>query len=336
MSEGRSDVLKRVVARALASLRRPEALQKLLAFASLIILVAFFSLAARGFWSFSNFVSIMVSSAVIGVLGVGVTFVIISGGIDLSIASVMAFSMMMTGVFITNLGTGVFVGVVGGIATGGMCGLVNGLLVSRLKIPPFIATLGMMMIARGLALIVTDTTPVYFPDNPGFKNLATGSLLGGIDVPNAVLIFILSAVVASVLLKKTVLGLYTYALGSNEEAARLSGIPTRLWKTVIYTIGGLYCGLAGVLMASRLDGCQPSEGQSYELEAIAAVVIGGTSLSGGEGSILGTVIGALLLNVLTNGLSFMEVSDEWRKVVIGGVVIAAVYADIVRRRRMKR
>jgi ribose transport system permease protein len=313
------------------------ALQQLLAFASLIILVLFFSLASPNFFQFSNIVGILLATAVIGVLALGSTFVIITGGIDLSVGTVMTLSSVMTGVFIVFFGMPVPLGIVGGILTGGICGLLSGTAVAKMKIPPFIATLAMMMIAKGLALVISGTKPIYFIDTPGFSQIALGSVIGsiipGFAIPNAVLIFFTAAIVGSLLLAKTIVGRYNFALGSNEEAARLSGVNVDYWKMVIYSITGLFTGVAGVLMASRLNSAQPALGMGYELEAIAAVVIGGTSLSGGKGTIIGTVIGALIMSVLTNGLRIMSVPQEWQTVVVGFVIILAVYADILRRRK---
>jgi ribose transport system permease protein len=198
-----------------------------------------------------------------------------------------------------------------------------------MKVPPFVATLGMMMVAKGLSLVISGTKPIYFNDTPIFREIAMGSIFG---IPNAVLIFFLVAIIASIILTRTVLGRYNFALGSNEEAARLSGINVDAWKISIYTLCGIFFGLAGVLMASRLNSAQPSLGQGYELDAIAAVVIGGTSLSGGEGTILGTVIGAFIMSVLTNGLRILSVPQEWQTVVTGVIVVMAVYLDIIRRR----
>jgi len=318
---------------------RPAALQQLLAFASLIALVLVFSFASSNFFQFSNIVGILLSTAVIGVLALGSTFVIISGGIDLSVGTVMTLSSVMTGVFITTLGLPVPIGIVGGIATGALCGLLSGLSVARLSIPPFIATLAMMMIAKGLALVISGTKPIYFNDAPGFTLISQGSLIGavvpGLDIPNAVLIFFLAAIAGGVLLSKTIIGRYNFAIGSNEEATRLSGVDVRFWKVVVYTLTGTFTGLAGILMASRLNSAQPALGMGYELEAIAAVVIGGTSLSGGKGTIVGTVIGALIMSVLTNGLRILSVPQEWQTVVVGFVILLAVYADMLRRRRSR-
>lgn len=316
---------------------RADAMQTVLAFAALIVLFVVFSLASPNFLQFSNIVGILLATAVNGVLALGVTFVIITGGIDLSIGTVMTFAAVMTGLVITNWQLPVPLGVIAGLAAGAFAGLVNGLIIAKLKIPPFIATLGMLNVAKGLALVLSDLKPIYFNDTPIFNTLAMGSLLGtlipGFTIPNAVLILFGAAIIASLILNKTILGRYTFALGSNEEAARLSGVNVNSWKIAVYTLTGLFSGLAGVMIASRLNSAQPALGQGYELDAIAAAVIGGTSLSGGEGSILGTIIGAFIISTLTNGLRILSVPQEWQTVVTGGIVIVAVYLDIVRRRK---
>jgi ribose transport system permease protein len=313
------------------------ATQKLLAFASLILLILVFSLSSSNFFQFDNMVAIILATAVTGVLALGSTFVIITGGIDLAVGTVMTFSSVMTGVIITFWHLPMPFGIVGGIVAGALCGLISGLAVAKMNIPPFIATLAMMMITKGLSLVISGTKPIYFNETPQFSQISMGSvmnsLIPGLEIPNAVLIFFGLAVVASVLLSKTILGRYNFALGSNEEATRLSGVNVNFWKVAIYTVTGLFSGVAGILMASRLNSAQPALGQGYELEAIAAVVIGGTSLSGGQGSILGTVIGALIMSVLTNGLRILSVPQEWQTVIVGLVVILAVYADRLRRRR---
>ena len=292
-------------------------------------MVIFFSIANRYFFTADNLVSILLSTCVNGVLAIGVTFVIITGGIDLSIGTVMTFSAVMAGVASTSMGAPLIVTILVGILTGAACGLITGLLVSRLKIPPFIATLGMMMVTKGLSLVLSGAKPIYFEGN--FSNISMGNLIP--SIPNAVIIFILLALLASYILNKTLLGRYNFAIGSNEEATRLSGLKTNKWTTIIYALNGAFCGIAGILMASRLGSAQPALGQGYELEAIAAVVIGGTSLAGGTGTIIGTVIGAFIMSVLTSGLKIMAVPQEWQTVVIGIVVIIAVFIDILRRRK---
>lgn len=315
------------------SLFKSDATQKLLAFASLIILFIFFSLASPNFARFDNIVAIMLSTAVIGVLAVGVTFVIITGGIDLSVGTVMTFSSVIAGVFITFWKMPIITGVIGALLAGALCGFINGSVTAKMKVPAFIATLGMMMVTKGLSLVISGTKPIYFNDTPAFRQIAMGSIIPGLEIPNAIFFFFGAAIIASFILTRTILGRYNFALGSNEEAARLSGISVDAWKIAIFSLNGAFCGLAGIMMASRLNSAQPALGQGYELEAIAAVVIGGTSLSGGEGSILGTVIGAFIMSVLTNGLRILSVPQEWQTVVIGVIVVMAVYADIIRRRK---
>src|SRR5712692_10978860 len=319
------------------SLVRGDAVQRVLAFGALITLFVVFSIASPNFLQFDNVVGILLATSVNGVLALGVTFVIITGGIDLSVGTVMTLSAVMTGVFITYWKLPLPAGILAGLATGGLAGLINGAVIAKMKIPSFIATLGMLNVAKGLALVISGLKPIYFNDTPEFNRAAMGSVVGGIvpglEIPNLVVVLFVSALVASLILSKTILGRFTFALGSNEEAARLSGVNVDAWKLAVFTVCGLFSGIAGVLIGARLNSAQPSLGQGYELDAIAAAVIGGTSLSGGEGSILGTVIGAFIISTLTNGLRILSVPQEWQTVVTGGIVILAVYLDIVRRRQ---
>jgi ribose transport system permease protein len=317
-----------------AAVRRTlrDRLQQFLAFASLIVIFAFFSIVSPNFLNYGNVTNILFSTVVIGTLALGTTFVIITGGIDLSIGTGMALCAVISGVLIVNAGVPLPLGVLGAILFGGLIGLVNGLNVAVLGLPPFIATLAMMLVAQGLALVISGSTPIYFNDTPAYIDISTGSIIPGTDFPNAVLILAVVAVLAGVLLNKTVLGRYTYSIGSNEEATALSGIDVRRWKILIYTLAGLFTGLAGVMISARLGSAQPATGMGYELQAIAAVVIGGTSLSGGKGSIVGTVIGALIISVLNNGLQIMSIPQEWQNVILGCVILLAVYADMARKR----
>lgn len=312
------------------SVMTAETKQKVLAFSSLIVMIFVFSLLSPNFATFSNIVGILLSTAVTGILAVGVTFVIITGGIDLSLGTVMTFGSVISGVLITFWELPLFVGVIGGILAGVAAGFVNGTLIAKLKLPPFIATLGMMMVAQGLNLVISGKRPIYFIHEPVFRKIAMGTVFG---IPYAVITFLGLAFVASLILTYTVFGRYTYAIGSNEEATRLSGINVNRWKIAVYAFGGFFYGVAGIIMASRLNSAQPALGAGYELEAIAAAVIGGTSLSGGSGTILGTIIGAFIMSVLTNGLRILSIPQEWQTVVIGAIVILAVYTDILRRGR---
>jgi ribose transport system permease protein len=327
---------RRTVARLRRGLILPPgtaAEQRVLAFGALVILFAVFSILSEYFLTFDNFVDILLATAVNGVLALGVTFVITTGGIDLSVGTVMTLSSVTAATVITNWHWPLVLGVAVGLATGTACGALNGVVIAKLELQPFIATLGMFYAARGLALIISHSKPIYLTDSPTFLGIAMGQVVPG--VPNVVVIFFLAAGVAALALDRTVLGRYTIALGSNEEATRLSGVATTRWKIAVYTLGGAFTGLAGVLMASRIGSAQPSLGVGYELDAIAAAVIGGTSLSGGEGTVLGTVIGACVMSTLTNGLRLLSVPQEWQMVVTGVILVLAVFLDVLRRRRQQ-
>ena len=245
----------------------------------------------------------------------------------------MTLSSVMTGLIVVTSDLPIIIGVLAGVATGAFCGMLCGVAITKLQIPPFIATLAMMMIAKGLALVLSNAAPIYFTDHPSFAKIAMGKIIPGVDIPNAVLIFFILGIIAAIILSKTVLGRFNFAIGSNEEATKLSGINVDRWKIGIYSLAGAFTGIAGVIMASRLNSAQPALGQGYELEAIAAVVIGGTSLSGGKGTIIGTIIGALIMSVLTNGLRVLSIPQEWQTVVVGIVIIFAVFMDILRRKK---
>jgi len=335
MTEQVSLARQRPLAALKHTLVKPATRQKAMAFASLLVLMTFFSFASPNFLQTGNLVSILQSTAVNGVLAIACTFVIISAGIDLSVGTMMTFCSVMAGVVLTYWGMPLSLGIVAAIFFGALCGFTNGVLIAKLKIPPFIATLGMMMLLKGLSLVISGTKPIYFNSTPDFPVISQDSLIGyfipALPIPNAVLIMFVVAVLASIVLNKTLVGRYTFALGSNEEAVRLSGVNVVFWKIVVYSISGAICGIAGLLIASRLNSAQPALGQGYELDAIAAVVIGGTSLSGGTGTIIGTIIGAFIMSVLTNGLRIMSVAQEWQTVLTGLIIILAVYTDILRR-----
>ncbi|MBT0570615.1 ABC transporter permease [Curvibacter sp. CHRR-16] len=321
---------------ALSRLLAGQAKQKLLAFASLLaLLVVFTVLKPDAFMTQENIIAILQSTTVIAVLAIACTFVIITSGIDLSVGVLMTFCAVMGGMFMVEWGFNMYVGIAFTILVGALCGAFSGWAITRLRVPPFIATLGMMMLLKGASLIITKTRPIYFNDVEGFDQISLGSVIGDIfpslPIPNGVLIMFLVAVLCAIVLNKTALGRYTFALGSNEEAVRLSGVNVNRWKVIVYTFSGAICGVAGLLIASRLNSAQPALGQGYELDAIAAVVIGGTSLSGGVGTILGTIIGAFIMSVLINGLRIMSVAQEWQMVLTGLIIILAVYTDILRR-----
>jgi ribose transport system permease protein len=313
------------------SLMKGESIQRLLALGALVILLVFFSIVVPHFASTNNYIDILTATAVNGVLATGVTFVIITGGIDLSLGTAMTFTSVVMGLVSVNLGLPLPIGLLAAFAAGALVGLTNGFLIAKLKLPPFIATLGMLYVTLGMAQVLSDVHPIYFEAvQPSFQQFFMDKMVFGI--PNIVWVMLGGATVAWILLNRTILGRYTFALGSNEEATRLSGVNTDRWKIIVYIVDGLFVGLAGIVIASRMNSAQPGLGMGYELDAIAAAVIGGTSLSGGEGSVVGTIIGAFLISTLRIGLSVAGVPDQWKSVITGLVVIGAVYLDIMRRR----
>jgi ribose transport system permease protein len=307
-----------------------QAIQKAAAFLSLVLMIAFFSIGSPYFMSFDNLMTVILQTSVIGILAIGVTFVIISAGIDLSVGAVLAFAGMIIGKA-ANAGLPIWLSVICGILVATLMGFVNGFLVARATLPPFIATLGIMMVARGLTLVISQARPVYFLVAPSFRLISQGSLFGAVPYP--IIYLLVLALVASFVMRRLAIGRYIYGLGSNETAVNLSGVSVVRVKIFTYSVCGLLAGVAGVVLTARLNSAQPAAGMSYELDAIAAAVIGGTSLSGGQGTILGTIIGALIMGVLKNGLNLMNVSQFWQQVAMGIVVIGAVYLDIVRRRK---
>jgi len=280
------------------------------------------------FLTVSNLLNVAEQAAIIAVVAVGMTFVIITGGIDLSVGSVLAFAGVVMASAL-HAGAPVPLALAVALGTGLFCGLVNGALITLGRLPPFIATLGMMSVARGTALMFTEGRPVS-GFSGGFRSLATGEVLG---VPVSVVIMVGVYVFAHFVLTRTKLGRYTYAIGGNEEAALLSGVNVRVYKAAVYGISGMLSGLAAVILTARLNSAQPIAGMMYELDAIAATVIGGTSLLGGEGTVVGTLIGALIMAVLRNGLNLLGVSSFIQQVVIGSVIIAAVLIDMWLKRR---
>ncbi|MGW7789699.1 ABC transporter permease/substrate-binding protein, partial [Streptomyces tricolor] len=309
----------------------PGALRRLLldngALTALIVLVVALSALSGDFLTTDNLLNIGVQAAVTAILAFGVTFVIVSAGIDLSVGSVAALSATMLAWSATQHGVPVALAVLVAVATGVVAGLVNGFLIAYGKLPPFIATLAMLSVGRGLALVISQGSPIAFPDSVSHL----GDTLGG-WLPVPVLVMVVMGLIAAVVLGRTYIGRSMYAIGGNEEAARLSGLRVRRQKLAIYALSGVFAAVAGVVLAARLSSAQPQAADGYELDAIAAVVIGGASLAGGTGKASGTLIGALILAVLRNGLNLLSVSAFWQQVVIGVVIALAVLLDTVRRK----
>lgn len=288
----------------------------------LFLLGALLSTLSPFFLTSSNLLNVMEQTAINAVIAVGMTFVILSAGIDLSVGSIAALS----GVVMANrllAGWPLVMALAAGLLAGAFCGLLSGLLITRGRLPPFIATLGMMSVARGAALLFTDGRPISGFDE-SLRFLSTGRLVG---IPVPVLLTIALYAFAIVLLNRTRFGRYVYAIGGNEEATRLSGVDVGFHKTLVYVLSGVTAALGAVLLTARLNSAQPIAGMMYELDAIAAVVIGGTSLQGGLGTLGGTLIGALTMGVLRNGLNLLGISSFLQQIVIGLVIIAAVLMD---------
>ncbi len=274
------------------------------------------------FLTVSNLLNIAQQTSINAIVAAGMTFVILSGGIDLSVGSIVALSGVALGAMLQT-GYPLPVALAAALAAGTACGMLNGALVSVGGLPPFIATLGMMSAARGTALVFTEGRPISGFDD-GFRALATGSI--GF-VPAPVVVMIVVYVVAHLVLTRTTFGRYVYAIGGNEEATRLSGVAVRFHKTLIYGTSGLISAVAAVVLTARLNSAQPIAGTMYELDAIAATVIGGTSLMGGQGTLAGTLVGALIMGVLRNGLNLLGVSSFLQQIVIGVVIVSAVLVD---------
>lgn len=313
-----------------------QRLQQLAALGGLVLIFAAFSVASpQVFPTYSNITNILFSAVVIGVLSLGATFVIITGGIDLSVGTGMTLTAVMSATFIVNMGLPVWLGILLTILVGAVIGAINGTNVAILGLPPFIATMAMMLVCQGLALVVSNKAPIYFDstEHASFIGLSTGNLIP--SFPNAPLVLLVAALIAYVILSKTLLGRYDISIGSNMEATALSGINVKKWLIIIYSLAGVFTALGGIMIAARLGSAQPATGAGYELQAIAAVVIGGTSLSGGKGSIVGTVIGAMIIAVINNGLQIISVPQEWQNVILGIVILVTVFIDQLRTKRVQ-
>mgnify|MGYP005811098615 CR=1 FL=1 len=304
-------------------------IQRLLPFLTLAVLFVSLAFASPYFLTSTNLASVVRQTAVINIMALGMTLIIICGGIDLSVGAILAMGGLL-GAMAMERGASIPAGIAVGVATGCFWGFANGFLTTRLRIAPFIVTLGTLGIVRGLTLIISNGLPVHqLP--AGFSFLGEGTVLG---VPFVLWILLLCAVSVHVILEHTRLGRYAFAIGSNEDAAFYAGIPVAFHTTAIYAIGGLLTGLAGMIEASRLMTGQPTAGQGYELQAIAAVVIGGGSLRGGEGSVIGTLVGAFIMGLLANGSDLLGISPYLQQAIIGAVIILAVTVDELRKRRL--
>lgn len=295
----------------------------------LILLCLFLSFATDTFMSARNLLNILDQITVLGIMAVGMTMVILIGGIDLAVGSVMALTMMVMGYLANQVGLALPVGIILALGAAAVTGAISGILITALGVPAFIATLAMMSVARGLANMITDGQQIVgFPS--WFSLLAYTRFGGFLTLTVAVMLVVF--VLGWIYLRYTTGGRSLYAIGGNQEVARLAGINVNLYTIGVYVVSGLLAGLAGVVLAMRLDSVQPTAGVSYELDTIAAVVIGGTSLSGGKGGILGTIIGVLIIGVLRNGLNLLGVSPFTQAVVIGVVIALAVAAEAIKRR----
>ncbi|AWG03799.1 ABC transporter permease [Trueperella pyogenes] len=308
---------------------------QVLVLVSEIILIVGFSLASPYFFQINNFSALLLDASVYILLALGLTFVIATGGIDLTPGFGIAFTGVCLAVAMKwSLSAGlpvwvcILIGVIVGIASGAVLGAVNGVMVAYLNMQPMIATLAMMLVAWGLAMVLSGTSAIPLTEFGTFLKLGQGRTFG---LTNAVYLILIAALAAAFLLNRTLIGRYALAMGSNEEATRLSGVNVPRWKFRVYMLAGSFTGLAGVLMASRLASGKPDVGQSYEMYAIAAAVLGGASLRGGKASVFGSVIGAILIATIRNGAVLMGIPDQWQKVLLGVVVLAAVYLDTRRR-----
>jgi len=292
-----------------------------------VLLCIFFSILSSDFLTWNNIVNVARQTSISAILAAGMTFVILTGGIDLSIGAIVALAgvcaVYFTGFMPAPLG------ILCGILVGGAAGYVNGFLTSVTKLPAIIVTLGSMTYLRGIAYVITGGYPLMV-ESSLFKSVGTG-YLGPIPIP--VMIMIAVFVIAHLVLKYTVFGRNIYMVGGNEEAARLTGIKVTSSITWVYTISGICAGIAGVILAARLFSGQPNAGMGYELDAIAAVVLGGTSLVGGVGFIVGSLFGALFMGVLSNGLTLLNVDYYWQLIIKGLVIVFAIYIDRVRRKK---
>ncbi|WP_047152676.1 ABC transporter permease [Aneurinibacillus tyrosinisolvens] len=299
----------------------------------LISLCVILTIASEQFLTMNNIMNIARQSSINALLAIGMLLPILTAGIDLSVGSILGLAIMTMGIVVVNAGMNPFLGIVMCLAVGAFLGWMNGIMLTKLRLPhPFISTLGMMNVARGLALIVTAAAPIA--GFPVMIQYLGNSFVG--PIPISFLLVIAVYVAFHYLLTRTAIGRYIYAVGGNPEAARLSGINVDKVLVIVYTLSGLMAGLAGLVMVGRVNSAFPLAGIGYELDAIAACIIGGASFLGGVGTVWGTLIGALIIAVLRNGLNLLNVSADLQMALIGLVIIAAVYVDVIRQRSSKK
>lgn len=309
-------------------------MQKLLAPLALVIIYAFFAIFGRNFFSFTTLVNILDSSYYIGFIAIGVTFVIITGGIDLSLGTVMMASAIIGGTAYKTWGWPMWLSLLLILFVGTAFGFLNGILISKLKLPPFIATLGTQMISLGTGSIVSNVRSATFPARGAadswFKSIFKFITEGNSSFPTGAIVLFFTAFIAYIILTKTKMGRYIFAIGSNKDAARLSGVDVEKWEMMAYVIAGFTAGIGGIAFAAVYTTVMPAQGAGFELYAIAGAVIGGTSLSGGAGSVFGTMIGVYIMSVLRSGLPSMNLQSQYQTFFTGVVVIGAVLLDIYR------
>ena len=305
-------------------LKQVEGLGALFPLAVICVILCVFT---DTFASYNNIMQVLRQAAVYAIMGTGMTFVIISGAVDLSQGSLLAFCCVFAGMTINATGN-MWLGMLAAVVIGALAGSINGLVIAYIKIPPFIMTLGTMYIFRGLTLWVTNSTQIAV-NHEQFKFIGQGFLFG---IPFPVFVFIAIGILAHIILSKTATGRYVYAIGSNTETARLSGVRIERNIIKIYAISGISIGLASIVYMSRLSAAQPTAGQSYEMEAIAAAVIGGVSMSGGSGSVFGTLIGAVTVAIIRNGLVLLGVQSYFTQILVGAIIVVAVSIDFIRKR----
>ena len=287
-----------------------------------IIICVALAILSPVFLTRNNILNVIRQTSIYGIMAVGMTFVILTGGIDLSVGSVLALSGAICAGLLKG-GSSMFVAIIAAIGVGVACGFVNGMFVTKARIPPFVVTLGMTNIARGLTLIYTNGYPVS-GFSPAFREIGGGYVVG---IPIPIIIFLAIVLIAYVVLSQTKLGRYTYAIGGNEETVKLSGVNSSNYKTLVYVISGLTCAVSALILTARLNSAEPIAGIGYETDVIAAVCIGGASMSGGRGSVWGSLLGALLIGVLNNGMNLLGVSPYFQQVVKGLIIICAVWLD---------